>query len=276
MTVSRFSPDPLVEPSDLGDGVNAIRAAIRTDPNSQVSYLSWLGLAEFTMGHYSKAAETLRTVLERNPDQDIALIVLISALGHLGDLEGAQNVYKNLNDLREQREADLEAPAQAIEVGVDRLLVGPYTLKDVDFWPFKNVEDRERLREGMRLAGVPVEYEASTSPLLVDGAITIDAATAKELLDEGAAFVDVRTLELWRLGRIPGAILLDLKTDFTEDKLAALAGKDEKFVIYCEGPKCLRSSQACVKAVSWGFNQVYYFREGMPGWRAAGLAVEAE
>ncbi len=34
------------------------------------------------------------------------------------------------------------------------------------------------------------------------------------------------------------------------------------------------SSKACVNAVVWGFEQVYYFREGFPGWKAANCPIE--
>ena len=47
-------------------------------------------------------------------------------------------------------------------------------------------------------------------------------------------------------------------------------GKDEEVVIYCHGPSCGHSSIACANAVSWGYTKVYYFRDGFPGWKAAG------
>ena len=56
----------------------------------------------------------------------------------------------------------------------------------------------------------------------------------------------------------PGAILLDLKADFTRENLSKLANKDDPIVIYCEGHKCLRSSKACSMAVTWKFTQVNY------------------
>lgn len=78
------------------------------------------------------------------------------------------------------------------------------------------------------------------------------------------------------LGHIPGAVLLDLTTDFSEASLLTVADRDTEVVIYCEGPKCLRSSQACAEAVAWGFTRVHYFRDGFPGWRAAGDPIEIE
>ena len=118
--------------------------------------------------------------------------------------------------------------------------------------------------------------EGAESPIEVMGAITVDGAKAKALFDRGVPFVDVRTLARWNLGHIPGAVLLDLKTHFNEVNLLAVASKDQEVVIHCEGPKCLRSSQACAKAVSWGFNHVYYYRDGFPDWRAAGYPVAVD
>lgn len=154
--------------------------------------------------------------------------------------------------------------------------MGPYTLKDVDLWPFKERADRERLRAGLEKAGVPaVAGGSAESPTLLVGATTVDAAAARELFDRGVPFVDVRTIPSWNRGHIPGAVLLDYRTDFSEANLLAVIGKEQEAVIYCEGPKCLLSSKACAKAVSWGFDKIHYFRDGFPGWKAAGNPVEA-
>ncbi|MFQ5985706.1 MAG: rhodanese-like domain-containing protein, partial [Alphaproteobacteria bacterium] len=77
----------------------------------------------------------------------------------------------------------------------------------------------------------------------------------------------------WSFGHIPGAVLLDLKIDFSEATLVEVVDKGQEVVIYCAGPACLRSSKACAQAVSWGFKKVYYFRDGFPGWKAAGHPV---
>ena len=69
-------------------------------------------------------------------------------------------------------------------------------------------------------------------------------------------------------------IELGFKTDFTEANLTAVVAKDQPVIIHCSGPRCLLSSNASVKAVAWGFEQVYYFREGFPGWKAAGYPIE--
>ncbi|MCH9053581.1 MAG: rhodanese-like domain-containing protein [Proteobacteria bacterium] len=118
------------------------------------------------------------------------------------------------------------------------------------------------------------EAGAQESPLRVDGATTVDAATAKTLFDRGVHFVDVRGKDLWEAGHIPGAAYLDLFSGFNEDNLLKVAAKGQEVVIYCAGPGCKRSGKACAKAVSWGFEKVYYFRLGYPAWRAAGFPTD--
>ncbi len=124
------------------------------------------------------------------------------------------------------------------------------------------------------LAPMGVVLAGEVSPETVEGATTVDTAKAKELFDQGVKFVDVRRTNEYEEARIPGAIGLELKHEFNEDSLAKAVKKDEPVVIYCNGPKCLRSSKASAKAVSWGWTKVYYYREGMPAWQAAGMPVE--
>lgn len=112
------------------------------------------------------------------------------------------------------------------------------------------------------------------TPLAVDGATTVDAAAAKALFDEEAAFVDLRKENIWNAGRIPGAVWIDFKNGFTEEALGAAVAKDEKVVFYCSGERCPRSAKACTKALAWGYTDVYYFRGGYPEWKNAGYPVE--
>lgn len=113
-----------------------------------------------------------------------------------------------------------------------------------------------------------------TSPESIAGATTIDPERAKLLFNKGVIFIDVRKSSDWEAGRVPGAVHLDLDTSFDDQNLALEVGKDEEVVIYCNGPKCLRSSTACAKAVAWGYRKVYYFRDGFPGWQTAEFPVE--
>ena len=110
------------------------------------------------------------------------------------------------------------------------------------------------------------------SPTEVEGATTVDVATAKALFDRGVPFLDVRSDNSYDAGHIPGAA--HLSTALTESELAEVASKNQEVVIYCGGSNCHRSSGVCEKAVSWGWKKVYYFRDGYPGWEAAGYSSE--
>ncbi len=116
--------------------------------------------------------------------------------------------------------------------------------------------------------------EKKDSPKTVEGAITIDASEAKKLFDDGVLFIDVRKDKDWQAGRIPGAEHLELKKVFSKETLSELVEQDQRVVLYCNGEKCMRSSKATAKAVSWGFKNVYYFRGGLPAWKVAKYPVE--
>ncbi len=123
----------------------------------------------------------------------------------------------------------------------------------------------------MMAALLAVSAVQADSPTEVEGATTVDVATAKALFDRDVPFVDVRNDRYYGAGHISGAVHLRLATAaFSESALAEVASKDQEVVIYCDGPWCSVSSEACEMAVSWGWKKVYYFRDGYPGWKAAG------
>jgi len=119
-----------------------------------------------------------------------------------------------------------------------------------------------------------INAEEKTSPETVAGAITINASEAKKLFDQEVMFIDVRKDKDWTAGRIPGAEHIELKKVYSEKTLGEFVKKDQLVVIYCNGPKCLRSSKASAMAVDWGFKKVRYFRGGLPAWKAASYPVE--
>jgi rhodanese-related sulfurtransferase len=165
---------------------------------------------------------------------------------------------------------------QGVE-GVDFLMFGRATLEGVDLWTFKVAEDRERLREGLRLAGLPETGEdTEVSPLFIPGATSIDVVEAKQLYDRGVMFVDTRPGVDWNTGHVAGAVLLELEEMFTEEALSELVDRDAEVVIYCQASWCLRASIGTARAVSWGFEKVYYFRDGFPAWRVAEYPIESD
>lgn len=127
---------------------------------------------------------------------------------------------------------------------------------------------------GAFASAAPASELVDATPTSVPGATTVDAAAAKRLFEAEAAFVDLRKENVWNSGRVPGAIWLDFKNEFSEQTLVTEVAKDEKVVFYCSGVRCPRSSKASAKAVAWGYSDVYYFRDGFPAWKNAGYPVE--
>ena len=122
--------------------------------------------------------------------------------------------------------------------------------------------------------------QAADAPMDVDGATRVDVKQAEALFnDEAVIFIDPRKQSDFERGHIPGAIHLDIKsktTSLTEASLGEAVGGDKatKIVFYCNGPSCPRSAKGCVMAAEWGYSNLFYFRDGMPAWEAAGLPVE--
>jgi len=112
---------------------------------------------------------------------------------------------------------------------------------------------------------------SGSSGFVVEGATTIDVGTAKSLHDRGVAFIDSRSTGRWKQGHIPGASNLYV---ITEAALMEIADKNEEVVFYCGGTNCSLSPNACARALTWGYEKVYYFAEGKPGWEAAGYPLE--
>lgn len=108
--------------------------------------------------------------------------------------------------------------------------------------------------------------QAQEAPQVVEGAMTINARQAKILYDYGALFVDVRASREWEWGHVEGAVHLDLA-----DRFSALSQphwpREYPLVIYCDSEVCPRSALASHLAVTWGYQQVFYFRSGYFAWQ---------
>ena len=124
----------------------------------------------------------------------------------------------------------------------------------------------------MLVALFAVSVVQAHSPTEVEGATTIDVATAEDLFSRRVPFIDVRSTNNYDAGHIPGAVHLSLT--FGESELAQIASRNQEVVIYCDGPTCNRSARACEMAVALGYKKVYYFRDGYPAWKAAGYPSE--
>ncbi len=118
------------------------------------------------------------------------------------------------------------------------------------------------------------ENEKWVSPEFVEGANTVNLQQVKKLHGDGVIFVDVRSNRQFEKRRIPSALHLPIKTEFTEANLLKHFKKDTPFVIYCNSMHCSQSYRAAEKAVNWGFTNVKYYRDGFRAWRLDGNPLE--
>ena len=91
----------------------------------------------------------------------------------------------------------------------------------------------------------------------------------KRVKDGAVTVLDVRPVEEYRAGHIPGAMSVPLQE--LEFMLARLP-KDQEIVAYCRGPYCVLSVQAVELLNEKGFHAVR-LEEGVQDWRAMGLPV---
>lgn len=84
--------------------------------------------------------------------------------------------------------------------------------------------------------------------------ITVDGDEAKQLLEEGAILVDVRTKEEHEAGHIEGSILIPYE-QMKELAAQKLPDKEKKIVVYCRSGR--RSQIAAEELLRLGYVHVY-------------------
>jgi rhodanese-related sulfurtransferase len=117
--------------------------------------------------------------------------------------------------------------------------------------------------------------EKPTAPPAIEGARKLSAEQVVALiLDEPELVViDARKDEEYAKGHIEGAISL-LDTHMTPTALARhVANRDTPVLFYCNGARCLRSTNAIKKALKWGYRNLYWFRGGWVEWRDKKLPI---
>jgi adenylate cyclase len=114
------------------DGLSHIEQAMRINPQYPFWYRHILGVVEFTLSRYARAAGHLKEALARNPNWQPARQVLIAAYGHLGRIDDAH-----------------------WEIGEMQVAGSAIALTRVrEREPFRNPADLDRLLDGLRKAGV--------------------------------------------------------------------------------------------------------------------------
>lgn len=126
---------------------------------------------------------------------------------------------------------------------------------------------------------------ASDTPATLDGTTVVTADKAKELHDKGTMVIDARVANEYADSHIKGAISVPYKEksakapdfDASQDSwdMSKLpADKNTPMIIYCNAGECWKSYKAAKMAVKAGYKKVYWFRGGMPEWKAKGYPSE--
>ena len=116
------------------DGIESLYTAMELKPEYPPEYLSWLGMGRFFSQNFEQAALTLQRAGKLLPEDINTHLVLVATYGYLGRLDDAERAITKLDELQVKS----GSPASGFEI---------------DSWPLKEGDDRERLREGIRLAG---------------------------------------------------------------------------------------------------------------------------
>ncbi len=124
----------------------------------------------------------------------------------------------------------------------------------------------------------------ANTPTSLKGTTVVTAAQVKTFASQGMLIVDARVPLEYAEGHIPHAISepyfersahsvkFDASKDhFNLDKLPK--NKSTALVIYCNGPECWKSFKESTAAVKAGYTHLYWFRGGLPAWKAAGYKV---
>ncbi|MDH3466694.1 MAG: rhodanese-like domain-containing protein [Gammaproteobacteria bacterium] len=284
----------LLKADKAGEAEHRVREAMRLDPHYPTHYLVLLASTEFAMGRYPDAAATLERAVDRDATNHRTYIYLVATYGHLGRQADAKIALDKANELRAKAgwsayslssvdELLWVGDATHFKEGLRRAGVAP----GGDDWSrlIKTVSTRETasasgyglvMTQRSGTVGLSTGETAGASKYEVEGATTIDAEQAMTLHDRNVPFIDVS--KPWLKEHIPGAQFLMIwfgkDSEFNEVRLARIAQRNQPLVIYSSGLE-RRAANACAQAVSWGFEHVYYFANGLKKWKAAGNTVAA-
>ncbi len=120
------------------EAIPVIERAIRLDPAPNTQYLHFLGMANLLAGKYETAAALFRQRILLVPGTDFSRAALASALGHLGEVDEARRIWRELKEIN---------PNYSFSEHFGRL-------------PFKREQDVQRVAEGLVKAGLPTDGRA--------------------------------------------------------------------------------------------------------------------
>ena len=117
------------------------------------------------------------------------------------------------------------------------------------------------------------------------GVKLIEAAEVQALQAKGATLVDTRVAAEYAESTIKGAISVPYNpeksakaVDFDpkQDKfdLSKFPDKNANIVVFCNSGTCWKSYKGAIWLAKAGYKNVYWYRNGMPDWKARKLPLE--
>ncbi|RDH82504.1 MAG: hypothetical protein DIZ80_09465 [endosymbiont of Galathealinum brachiosum] len=119
---------------------------------------------------------------------------------------------------------------------------------------------------------------AGQKPHAPDAIQNVTIVTAEEVIDlilgsPDLIIIDSRKKTEFQKGHIEGAVNI-LNSILTREGLERLSpDKTRAILFYCNGTRCLRSSDSINKAKSWGYSRLIWFRGGWKEWTEKRLPV---
>ena len=110
-------------------------------------------------------------------------------------------------------------------------------------------------------------------PHTIHGVTTINIYQAKRLHDLGVPFLDVRPTDEWRWGHISQAHNLSLHEKFQELKSLSHTDRNTPIIIYGNSSNHMPAAIASYLASLWGYERIFFLRDGYYKWLAKDLPV---
>ena len=128
------------------------------------------------------------------------------------------------------------------------------------------------------LSSGSVAGEKPYAPENLPGATILSAEEVINLIlaDPDLIVIDSRKKTEYIKGHIEGAINI-LNTELLlEDRDLIVPDRNTALLFYCNGVRCLRSSDSITRVVGWGYTNLFWFRGGWKEWTEKRLPMVTE
>lgn len=127
----------------------------------------------------------------------------------------------------------------------------------------------------MLFSSVLLAEEKPYAPDAIQGVTIVSAEQTIEMIlaNPELVVIDSRKKTEYLKGHIEGSINI-LNTQLKREDLERISpDKSKDILFYCNGARCLRSSDSINKAKSWGYSKLIWFRGGWKEWTEKRLPV---